>query len=77
MAVEDGSLRTVSLLAGPIFTVIEGLVLAVLLASEMSVAVKVCVPTVLSVTLAVRVPADKEPFTGNIALESLEVIPTV
>src|SRR6185503_5937063 len=45
--------------------------------SEMSVAVRVCVPDVLSVTLAVRVPADNDPFTGMVALGSLEVMPTV
>src|SRR6185436_7189123 len=43
----------------------------------MSVAVTVWEPIVLSVTLTVRVPADKAPLAGRTALESLEAIPTV
>src|SRR2546426_7985502 len=43
----------------------------------MSLAVTVCVPTVLNVTLTVRVPADNDPFDGSVALGSLDVIPTV
>src|SRR5438552_3174552 len=77
VALEDGCVWIVSLLAAPALTVIAGLVLAVLVPSVMSVAVTVCVPTVLSVTLAVRVPADNAPLAGRMALESLEVIPTV
>src|SRR5207247_2386390 len=34
-------------------------------------------PVVLRVTLAVRVPADSAPLAGRMALESLDVIPTV
>src|SRR5205823_1741808 len=45
--------------------------------SVMSVAVTVCAPAVLRVTLAVRVPADNAPLAGSVALASLEVIPTV
>src|SRR5438132_6058634 len=77
VAVDDGCVRIVSLLVAPTFTVIDGLVLAVLAGLEMSVVVMVCEPAVLSVTLTVRVPADNAPLTGSVALESLEVIPTV
>src|SRR5437879_3379457 len=77
VALEDGCVWIVSLLAAPGVTVIGVLVLAVLVPSVMSVAVTVCVPTVLSVTLAVRVPADNAPLAGRMALESLEVSPTV
>src|SRR6266540_3410745 len=66
-----------SLLAAPAFTVIAGLVLAVLVPSVMSEAVTVWEPVVLRVTLAVRVPADNAALAGSVALESLEVIPTV
>src|SRR5437773_2618158 len=54
-----------------------GLVLAVLVPSVMSVAVTVWEPTALRVTLTVRVPAANAPLAGSMALESLEVIPTV
>src|SRR5947207_14579456 len=43
----------------------------------MSVAVTVWEPIVLSVTLTVRVPAAKAPLAGSVALEALDVIPTV
>src|SRR6266511_2592913 len=43
----------------------------------MSEAVTVWEPVVLRVTLAVRVPADNAALAGSVALESLEVIPTV
>src|SRR5437773_12105224 len=43
----------------------------------MSVAVTVWEPTVLRVTLTVRVPADNAPLVGSVALESLQVIPAV
>src|SRR5436190_2592046 len=55
----------------------DGLVLAVWVPSVMSVAVTVWEPIVLRVTLTVRVPAVKAPLAGIVALESLEVIPTV
>src|SRR5439155_25783113 len=77
VAVDDGWVRIVSLLAAPTFTVIDALVLAVLLPSEVSLAVTVCEPVVLSVTLAVLVPADNAPLAGSVAAESLEVMPTV
>src|SRR5438477_4668981 len=51
--------------------------LAVLVPSVMSVAVSVWEPTVLRVTLTVHVPADKAPLAGSVALESLDVVPTV
>src|SRR5436190_1479828 len=54
-----------------------GLVLAVLVPSVMSVAVIVWEPTALRVTLTVRVPAANAPLAGSVAVESLEVIPTV
>src|SRR5947199_78393 len=63
----------VSLLAAPAFTVIGELVLAVLVPSVMSTAVRVWEPVVLRVTLAVRVPADSAPLAGRMALESLAV----
>src|SRR6266699_1910797 len=59
------------------FTVIAELVLAVLVPSVMSVAVTVRLPAVLRVTLNVFVPADNAALAGRMALESLEVIPTV
>src|SRR6266853_4565958 len=55
----------------------DGLVLAVFVLSVMSLAVTVCEPEVLSVTLTVRVPADNAPLAGKVALESMEVMPTV
>src|SRR6266545_4286401 len=67
----------VSLLAAPGMTVTAGLVLAVLVPSVMSVAVIVGLPTVLRVTLKVFVPADNAALAGRMALESLEVMPTV
>ena len=77
VALEEGCVWIVSLLAAPAFTIIVGLVLAVLVPSVMSVAVTVWEPAVLSVTLTVRVPADKAPLAGNNALASLEVVATV
>src|SRR6266581_4728851 len=55
----------------------DGLVLAVFVLSVMLLAVSVCEPAVLSVTLTVRVPADNAPLAGKVALESVEVMPTV
>src|SRR2546427_1278022 len=69
VAVDDGCVRIVSLLVAPTFTVIDGLVLAVLAGVEMSVAVKVCEPAVVSVTLTVRVPAANAPFTGSLGVD--------
>src|SRR6266481_789857 len=67
----------VSLLAAPTLTVMAGLVLAVLVPSVMSLAVTVCGPRDLSVTLIVLLPADSAPLDGSVALVSLEVRPTV
>src|SRR5213078_3322807 len=53
---------------GPAFTVIEGLVLAVLLPSLRSVAVSVLLPVVLELTLKVCVPATKAALTGRTTL---------
>ena len=62
----------------PAFTVMFGLVLAVLVPSMMSVAVTVFVPVALfSVTLNVCVPAASAAFAGRVAVVSLEVMPTV
>jgi len=58
-------------------TVNNGLVLAVLVPSVMSVAVTVIGPGVFSVTLKVLVPPARAAFAGKVALPSLEVIPTV
>src|SRR5439155_288788 len=55
----------------------NGLVLAVLVPSVMSVAVTVLGPGVFSVTLQVLVPPTRAAFAGRVALPSLEVIPTV
>ena len=77
VALGDGCVWSVSLFAAPALTEIGELVLAILVPSVISVAVTVCAPAVLSVTLAVLVPEDKAPLTGSVALESLEVSPTV
>src|SRR6185503_17092441 len=61
----------------PALTVMAGLVLALLLPSVTSVAVKVCEPAVLSVTLRVFVPETKGALAGKVALASVEVMPTV
>src|SRR6266545_6545292 len=67
----------VSLLAAPGFTVIGGLVFAVLFVSVMSEAVTVWLPAVLSVRLKLLVPAANAALAGKVAPASLEVIPTV
>src|SRR5438094_506114 len=61
----------------PALTVMEGLVLAVLVPSLMSLAVTVRLPAVLSVTLKVCVPATSAAFDGPAIAGSEEVIPTV
>src|SRR5436190_21890553 len=66
-----------SLFGGPIVTVIAGLVLAVFAPSVISVAVTVCEPRVLSVTLNAFVPAMSAAFAGNVALLSGDVTPAV
>ena len=68
--------RTSEIAAG-VTTVIEGLVFAVFVASEMSVAVTVLLPTVLRVTLNVLVPATRAALAGRVAATSVEVIPMV
>src|SRR6266852_5098753 len=75
-AVSPGA-RTCSLANAPAFTAIAGLVLAVMPAWVMSEAVTVQLPTVLSVTLNVCVPANNAALPGKAALPSLEVMPTV
>ena len=61
----------------PALTVTEGLVLAVLVPSVISVAVTVQLPAVFKVTLRFLVPATNAALAGKVALASLEVIPTV
>src|SRR2546428_3467742 len=58
-------------------TVNNGLVLAVLVPSVMSVAVTVIGPALVSGTLKVLVPPTRAAFPGRGALPSLQVIPTV
>src|ERR1051325_4527266 len=53
-----------------------GLVLAVLLPSDVSLAVTVALPAVLSVTLNVFVPATSAAFEGNTPFVSEQVMPT-
>src|SRR5436190_2645937 len=61
----------------PALTVMDGLVLAVLVPSIRSEAVKVCEPAVLSVTLRFCVPETRATFAGRSALASLDVMLTV
>src|SRR5438477_286138 len=75
-AVSPGA-RSCTFVNAPAFTVIEGLVLAVLVPSVMSLAVTVRLPVVFSVTLKVFVPVTKAALAGNAAFTSLEVIPAV
>src|SRR5262245_55636813 len=75
-AVSPGA-RICNLANAPAFTVIVGLVLAVLLPSPTSDAVNVWLPAVLNVTLKVCVPALNAALAGNVALASLDVIPAV
>src|SRR5207249_3868671 len=57
--------------------VIAGLVLAVLVGSDESDAVRVALPAVMRVTLNVCVPPLKPAPVGGMALVSLKLIPTV
>ena len=75
-AVSPGS-RICSLVTAPALTVIGGLVLAALLPSLVSVAVRVQLPAVLLVRLKDLVPATSAVVAGNAALASVEVRPTV
>src|SRR6185369_472277 len=61
----------------PAPTEIEALVLAVLLASVMSLAVRVRMPAVLRVTLKLWVPPTRAVSGGKVALASEELISTV
>ena len=65
--------RTCNWLGAPAFTVIAGLVLAVFVGSGTSDAVRVRLPTVLSVTLSVRVPLTSAVSAGRAALGSVLV----
>src|SRR6266851_6021638 len=58
-------------------TVMEGLVLAVLLPSTASVAVRVKLPLVLKETVEICVPLVRGEFAGRLALLLEEVIPTI
>src|SRR6185503_9927554 len=69
--------RICNLAKAPALTVIDGLVLAVLVPSLLSLAVTVAVPAVLRVTLNVLVPAASGTSSGKVALLSDEVIETV
>jgi len=77
-AVSPGS-KTCSFVKAPRFTVMPGLVLAVLEPSLMSVAVIVrCgAPAVRKVTLNAWVPPIKAAFAGRVAFGSVVVMPTV
>src|SRR5712691_6027368 len=68
-AVSPGT-KSCSFASVPTFTVIDGLVFAVLLPSVISVAVTVAVPAVFSITLKVLVPATSAAFAGRVALAS-------
>ena len=59
------------------WTVICGLVLLVIVPFDVSVAVNVCVPTVLKVTLKLLVPETKGASAGNVGFGSLEEMSTV
>jgi hypothetical protein len=75
-AVSPGS-NNCSFTNTPGLTEIPGLVLAALLPSERSVAVKVLLPAVLSFTLKVWVPLLRAALAGSVALASLELMPMV
>src|SRR5437763_494869 len=75
-AVSPGS-SSWSFAKAPVLTVKEGLVLAVLVPSVVSVLVIVAVPAVFSVTLNALVPAPKAALAGKAALASLEEMATV
>ena len=61
----------------PALTVIEGLVLAVLLPSSRSAAVRVWLPAVLKVAVKLFVPPTSAALAGRLAFTSDPVIPTV
>src|ERR1041385_4924968 len=67
----------VSFLGGPPPTVMAGLVLAILVTSVTSLAVKVALPTVLSVTLKVLVPDTSAALEGRVAVPAEEMMATM
>ncbi len=75
-AVSPGT-RICSLENAPELTVIDGLVLAVLVPSVISVAVMVQLPALLKVTAKVAVPAESAALAGWVSLASVVVMPTV
>src|SRR5438034_987996 len=75
-AVSPG-INTCNFTNGPAFTVIDGLVPAVLLPSVRSPAVTVLLPAVLKIRLKLCVPATKAALAGSTALASEEASPTM
>jgi hypothetical protein len=77
VAVADGWVAIASALAAAGLTVVTELVLGVIPPVVTSDAVTVRLPEVLRVTLKILVPLTNAALAGNVALASLEVIPTV
>src|SRR6266571_5917934 len=75
-ATSPGS-KICSFVTAPAFTVNDGLVFAVFVLSALSLAVTVRLPVVFNVTLKFFVPETSDAFTGNPALASDELMPTV
>ncbi len=75
-AVSPGA-RICSLANAPGFTVMDGLVLAVLVPSVMSVAVTVQLPAVRFVRLKFLVPPTSAAFAGRMSFGSVHVMPKV
>src|SRR6266478_966130 len=75
-AVSPGT-SSCNLVNGPGFTVIVGLVLAVLVPSVMSVAVMVQPPEVRLVKLKLFDPLTRAALAGNTSLGSVQVMPTL
>ena len=71
------STRICSLVNAPPLTVMDGLVLAFLEVSVISVAVIVQLPALLKVTANVPVPAVRAALAGWVSLASVVVMPTV
>src|SRR5213596_3870401 len=69
--------RICSLVNAPAVAAIDGLVLAVLVPSVMSVAVTVQLPALLKVRAKVLVPADNAALAGLVSFGSVAVTPTV
>ncbi len=70
-------INTCNFTKGPAFTVIDGLVLAVLPPSPRSPAITVLLPAVFKVRLKLCVPATKAALAGSMALASEEASPTM